>query len=55
MSGKGSGIICHFSTTNNIYMGNVKRHGDYEAFLERHAKETTGKNTDELYTPPHRV
>ena len=33
-------------------MGNVKRHGNYEAFLERHAKETTGKNTDELYTPP---
>ena len=33
-------------------MGNVKRHGDYEAFLERHAKDTTGKNTDELYTPP---
>ena len=33
-------------------MGNVKRHGNYEAFLERHAKETTGKTTDELYTPP---
>lgn len=33
-------------------MGNVKRHGDYEAFLERHAKETKGKNTDELFTPP---
>ena len=33
-------------------MGNVKRHGNYEAFLERHAKEITGKNTDELYTPP---
>ena len=30
----------------------AERHGDYAAFLERHAKNTAGKNTDELYTPP---
>lgn len=30
----------------------AERHGDYIAFLERHAKNTAGKSTDELYTPP---
>ena len=30
----------------------AERHGDYNAFLERHTKNTAGKNTDELYTPP---
>lgn len=30
----------------------AERHGDYKAFLERHTKNTAGKNTDELYTPP---
>ena len=29
----------------------VARHGDYNAFLERHTKEVSGKSTDELYTP----
>ena len=28
------------------------RHGDYNAFLERHTKKVSGKSTDELYTPP---
>lgn len=32
-------------------MGNVKRHGNYEAFLERYTKKPSCKNTDELYTP----
>ena len=36
-----------------ISLAQVKRHGDYQAFLERHTKDTAGKNTDELYTPPH--
>lgn len=35
-----------------INLAQVKRHGDYQAFLERHTKDTAGKNTDELYTPP---
>ena len=33
----------------------AERHGDYIAFLERHAKNTAGKSTDELYTPPRCV
>ena len=32
-------------------MGNSKRHGEHEAFLERHTRKPSCKNTDELYTP----
>lgn len=38
-----------------ITLAHVKRHGAYNAFLERHTKDTAGKNTDELYTPPRCV
>lgn len=39
-------------TPTGITRTQVERHGDYAAFLERHTKNTAGKSTDELYTPP---